>query len=214
MLGAVVAFLGLLGSAVWAVGFSTWFSTSSVSVAGTDILSHSQVRQAAAVPLGHPLVRQDLDRIAGDVAQLRPVRTARVERRWPHTVAVRVTERTPAVAVGQPDGLLLIDVEGVGFHTVRKLPAGVQRAEVNPGNRRVVVAVAAVATDLPPSFRGRVKRLSARSPSGITVVMKSGVEVSWGDATESALKAEITLALLKQHPRAINVSAPHNPATS
>jgi hypothetical protein len=36
--------------------------------------------------------------------------------------------------------------------------------------------------------------------------------VHWGDAEESPLKARIVAALLTKEPRAVDVSAPHNPA--
>lgn len=202
----------LLAGGLWVVGFSSVLQTRAVSVTGVDVLTTAEVRQAAAVPLGRPLVRQDLDRVARAVAELRPVRSVRVERQWPHTVVIRVTERTPAIAVRQPDGLLLLDRTGVGYQTVAELPDGVLRARVDPTYVRLVVDVAQVAAELPARFRSDVEVIEARSPAAIVVALDSGVRVRWGSKSDSELKAEIATALLKRDPQEIDVSAPHNPA--
>lgn len=203
----------LLAGGLWVVGFSSVLATTTVAVTGTDVLTKAEVRQAAQVPLGRPLVRQDLDRIARGVAELRPVRSVSVDRRWPHTVAVRVVERTPTIAVRQPDGLLLLDRFGVGYQTVAELPDGVVRAEVDPTYQELAVDVAEVAAALPKKLKADVDAIEARSPSAIVVVLDSGVRVTWGTAAESELKAKITRALLERNPKQIDVSAPHNPAT-
>ena len=43
--------------------------------------------------------------------------------------------------------------------------------------------------------------------------LRSGTTVRWGDASESDLKAQVVEALRTSKTRAIDVSAPHNPAT-
>jgi len=196
------------------VGFSSVLATTTVTVTGERVLSGDQVRAAGSVPLGRPLARQDLDRIAGAVAQLPPVRSVQVERRWPHTVAIRVVERTPVLAVRQPDGLLLLDRDGVGYQTVDTRPDGVVSAHVNPSYRELVVDVAEVAAALPRKLKTDVASIDASSPSGITVVLESGLRVTWGTSQDSALKAQITEALRERRPATIDVSAPHNPATT
>lgn len=214
-LWALAGLLVLLGAAAaYVVGYSSMFATTAVTVRGEHVLSNAEVRSAAQVPLGRPLARQDVDRIAANVAQLRPVRMVRVEREWPHTIAVRVVERTPVLGVWQPDGLLLLDREGVGYQTVPARPDGVVRADVDPTYTALVADVADVAAALPKKLKADVESIEARSPTGITVVLDSGLRVTWGSSDESALKAEITLALLERRPQTINVSAPHNPATT
>lgn len=207
--------LVLLGAAaVYVVGFSSVFATAAVTVRGEHVLTSAEVRSAAQVPLGRPLARQDLDRIAASVAELRPVRIVRVERQWPHTIAVRVVERTPVLAVRQPDGLLLLDRDGVGYQTVPTLPDGVVRAHVNPTYTALVVDVAEVAAALPKKLKADVSSIDARSPASITLVLDSGIRITWGTSEESALKAEITGTLLERKPQTVDVSAPHNPATT
>ena len=214
LLGAVVALVVLLIAAGgWLIGYSSWLSTQSVTVQGARVATPQQVLQAADVPVGVPLARQDLAGIARRVAAVPAVETVHVERGWPDTVAISVTERTAVLAVRQPDGLLLMDRHGVGFDTVASLPAGVVLAEVDPDRQALLVDVGAVASALPPALQRKVARIQAASPAAITLVLKSGVQVTWGGPGDSQLKARVTSALLKRNPRAIDVSAPHTPAT-
>ena len=58
---------------------------------------------------------------------------------------------------------------------------------------------------LAPGGHGR----GLRAPG---VVLDDGVELSWGTSDQSELKGQVALALLEQHPKAIDVSSPHHPA--
>ena len=214
LLGAVTALVVLLVAAGgWLVGYSSWLSTRSVTVQGARVATPQQVLQAADVPVGVPLARQDVFGIADRAAALPAVETVRVERSWPDTITISVTERTAVLAVRQPDGLLLVDRYGVGFHTVASLPAEVVLAQVDPDRQALLVDVGAVAAALPPALQRKVARIQAASPAAITLVLKSGARVTWGGPADSDLKARVTSALLKRNPRAIDVSSPHTPAT-
>src|SRR3712207_3437840 len=99
--------VGLLVVAVvlaWVVTASSVLAARHVRVTGQRQLSVQQVQEAAAVPLGVPLIRQDLDAIARRATALPQVASATVQRRWPTTVEVTVTERQPLLAIAQPGG--------------------------------------------------------------------------------------------------------------
>ena len=202
----------LVGTGGWLVGFSSALATRQVEVSTGERLSRSQVRRQAAVVMGVPLVRQDLSDIASRVAMLRPVERVRVERRWPDTVVINVTERTPVIAVRSPDGFALVDRYGIAFADAARIEDGILLAAVNPGDVRLLTDVAHVSGTLPGRLRERVDQLQATSPTTIQLVLDSGVRVSWGSSESSELKSDIVLALLEQKPRAIDVSAPHHPA--
>ena len=69
-----------------------------------------------------------------------------------------------------------------------------------------------VSRELTKKLRDQVVTIRADSPYALVLVLDSGVEIAWGTSEQSALKGQIALALLKQDPKAIDVSAPHNPA--
>jgi cell division protein FtsQ len=209
---ALLLVLAVLAGAGWLVGFSPILAVDRVEVRGAHRLTASSVRQAAAVPLGVPLARQDLAAIAGRVGSLPQIESAQVSRKWPNTIRVVVVERQPVLAVRQPEGFVLIDIRGVAFEARPTMPSGVLPADVDPSNVAVLREAGTIAAAMPAALRGRVERLRATSRSSVTVVLRSGVQVNWGTAADSALKADIVLALLKRKPSAIDVSSPHNPA--
>jgi cell division protein FtsQ len=209
---ALVLVLAVLAGAGWLVGFSPVLAVERVEVRGTHRIAASSIRKAAAVPLGLPLPRQDLAAIAGRVSSLSQIESVEVSRRWPDTVRVTVVERRPVLGVRQPEGFVLIDTRGVAFHSQPTLPSGVLQADVDSSNVGVLREVGAIAAAMPVALRGRVERLRATSRSSVTVVLNDGVQVNWGTGADSALKADIVLALLKRKPSTIDVSSPHNPA--
>jgi cell division protein FtsQ len=208
---ALVLVLAVLAGAGWLVGFSPVLAVERVEVRGAHRLAASSVRQVAAVPLGVPLPRQDLTAIAGRVTSLPQIESAEVSRRWPNTIRVAVVERQPVLGVPQPEGFVLIDTRGVAFESQPSLPSGVLEADVDPSDVAVLREVGAINAAMPAALRRRVERLQGTSQS-VTVVLSGGVEVNWGTGADSALKADIVLALLKRKPSAIDVSSPHNPA--
>jgi cell division protein FtsQ len=208
----VLVLVLLLAFAGWLVEFSSVFAAKQVSVTGQHHLSAAEIRQAAAVPLGVPLARQDLDAVAQRVATLPRVDSVDVVRDWPGTVAVTVVERQPLLAVLQPDGYALVDARGVAYETSASIPDGVLRADADPTATPLMVQLGVVAAALPKGLRGRVTRLQATSVDDITLDLRGGVVVHWGDASESPLKAQVVEALRKRARTTIDVSAPHAPA--
>jgi cell division protein FtsQ len=210
----VAAFLvlALIGGVGWLLGFSSVFATRQVNVAGVRVLDAAQVRDAGSVPIGLPLARQDLDAIASRVATLAPVESVTVDRAWPDAIDIRVTERTPVLALREIGGVTLVDREGVAFDQVPSRPDGVVLAETDPRNLDLLVQIGVVARALPAELRPKVASIKASTPNQLVVVLSSGLTITWGTADQSALKAQIVTALLRQDPRAIDVSSPHNPA--
>jgi cell division protein FtsQ len=204
--------LALVGASLWGVYFSTALVTKRVNVVGTHNLTRLQVSLAAQVPLGVPLVRQDLDAIAERTTTLPAVESAAVTRDWPNTITVTVVERRPVLAVRQSSGYIVVDKYGIGYQTQPVLPPQVLLAEVNSGDAPLLSEVAIVAAALPHKLRGKVDRITADSRDNIALVLKSGRMVTWGSSSDSELKAQVTGALLKQKPKSsIDVSSPHNP---
>ncbi len=209
----IILVLALLAGSLWSMYFSTVLLTKRVKVVGTDELTPAQVSFAAQVPLGVPLVRQDLDAIGERTTTLRAIEAATVTRDWPSTITVAVVERRPVLAVGQPEGYVLVDKFGVAYQTQQVLPPEVLLAVVNPGDVPLLSEMATVAAALPNKLRRTVDRMTASNRDSITLVLESGRTVTWGSSMDSELKGQVATALLKQKPKSsIDVSSAHNPA--
>ena len=68
-----------------------------------------------------------------------------------------------------------------------------------------------VSRELPKKLRDQVVTIRAESPYALVLVLDSGVEIAWGTSDQSALKGQVALALLKQDPKAVDVSSPTTP---
>src|SRR6266498_454857 len=77
------------------VMFTSLLGVRSVEVVGVKEIPAAEVIKAAAIEEGTPMVRLDADEAAARVAKLSRVFEVRVERSWPSTVQIIVTERTP-----------------------------------------------------------------------------------------------------------------------
>jgi cell division protein FtsQ len=216
----------LLGTGVWLVWFSSVFDVRTVTVVGVRVLTRDQVLQAAQVPLGGPLEQLDTGAVEARVEKALPrVDHADVSTSWPHAVRITVTERVPVAAVRGADGrYTLEDTGGVRFATLSAPPAGVPvvqlslsdagRAELAQFPEPVLVAGAVeVAKSLPQALAKRTSSVVVHSYDDIelTLTGPSGT-VYWGSPEQSARKAVVLGALLKQDAHGYDVSAPTDPA--
>ncbi|MZE77394.1 FtsQ-type POTRA domain-containing protein [Streptomyces xinghaiensis] len=221
--------LGLALSAAgvfWFLYGSPWVRVERVTVDGTGVLTPEQVRRAAAVPLGAPLVSVDTDAVAARLREKLPrVDSVEVVRSWPHEVGLKVTERKPAVLIEKGGKFIEVDGEGVLFATVSQPPKGVPLLEMDAarspslrrfGAERLRREAAGVAAGLPAPIHRETRALVVRSYDSVTLELTGGRTVVWGSPERSEQKAGTLLALLKSARGAdhFDVSSPSAPAVS
>lgn len=191
--------IGLLAGAAWVVVGSTLLAVHHVHVVGASRLDPVEVEEAARVPDNRPLARLDTGAIRRRVEALPAVKRATVERTWPSTVTITVVERTAAAAVQRPGKpLALMDGTGVVFADVTAPPAGMSVLSLtNPGPTDLATTAAlAVVASIPPAVRADVASVTAPTPASVTLTLSSGLTVIWGDASNSARKAQELAAVL------------------
>ncbi|MFB9239617.1 cell division protein FtsQ/DivIB [Plantactinospora siamensis] len=202
--------LALAALIAWVVLGTGLLGVARVRVAGTGVLTAAQVSDAAAVPTGTPLARVDLAAVRRRVAALPAVRRVTVRRSWPDTVVVEVVERTPALAVPRDGGFAVLDNTGVVFQSAPLRPDGLPLARVaapgptDPATR----AATEVFGSLPAELRQQVAEVGAPSPARITLLLRDGRTIIWGDAAQSEVKARVAASLLSRRGNTIDVSAP------
>ncbi|WP_231914116.1 cell division protein FtsQ/DivIB [Rhodococcus sp. LB1] len=211
------AVMGVVGVVVVvALGLVAWFtpllSVRETDVAGATSISEEQIRQVLAVPQGQPLLRVDTEGAAQRVAAIPKVASARVQRVYPSTIRVTVTERVPVVFVDSPGGTHLLDVEAVDYE-IAPPPPGVPRLVTEtPGwGDPSTEAAIEVLESMPPQLRGQVGQVAAKSISDISVTLLDGRTVVWGGTEKSERKAAVTLPLLTQPGQTYDVSSPDLP---
>ncbi|MFI9543534.1 cell division protein FtsQ/DivIB [Streptomyces sp. NPDC052016] len=221
----------LLGAGVvWVLYGSQWLRVDRVSVSGTRVLTPQQVREAADVPVGAPIVSVDTAAIEARLrAELPRVDTVDVVRSWPHGIDLNVTERIPVLLVQKGRNFVEVDDEGVRFATVSVAPQGVPLLELATsssssasaslrrfGEDRLVREAVKVAGDLPAAVARDTRTLKVRSYDDISLELSGGRAVVWGSAERGAEKARTITALMKASPdaRHFDVSVPTAPASS
>jgi cell division protein FtsQ len=207
---AVVAVL--VGAAVWVVWFSSLLTVKEVRVLGTVAVSADQVRQAAAVPPRQPLARVDVDAITSRVEAIPRVQSVEVRRGWPDVLVLVVSERTPLVVVADGSSFAYLDAEGVRFGEAGRQPATMPLLSATTDIARS--SSLAVVAALPADLRATVGEVRAKTFDDVTLVLRDGSKVQWGNADRSERKAVVLRSLLPLKAARYDVSAPDLPTTS
>lgn len=197
----------------WLVAFSSVLGVRTVTVHGTRTLSPAQVRQAAAIANGTPLVRLDKAAVRHRVETLPDVASATVTTSFPSTVVITVTERVAVGYVRSGGEVRLVDRTGDQYRSVPSAPKQLPRFVVSagPNARATGAAVATVAAALPAQVRRDVDSIQALDPDAITLLMADGRVVRWGSADRSTEKARILPALLRRDGTQFDVTDPDLP---
>jgi cell division protein FtsQ len=229
LIGLAVA--ALLAGAAWVLLVSPWATVRRVEVAGLHRVDAVAVQVAARPELGRPLLLADTDRVAAQVGRQPLVAEVEVSRHWPSTLRVMVRERNPVAAVPGPNGVRLVDVDGVVVDLAVLPPPNLPLVEVdvgttpaadpseNPARSPMPGAAAlraclAVLEGIPAGLRAQVDQIGADGPESVWLVLDDRSRVQWGGAEQTRLKAEVLKALRRQHAARYDVSAPDAPAVS
>lgn len=205
------AALVVMATLGWVVLGSGVFGVHRVTVRGTKLLSAAQVRTAAALDRGAPLLTLDTAAIHGRLAALPQVATVQVGRDWPATVVIDIAERTP-VAIVKPPGanpdvdLVAVDGVVIGHPVSSSLPAlDLGSASLSSPRARAMLTVLA---GLPAPLRAVVGGASASSPRMVTLTLTGNRSVMWGSPQASKRKAAVLAALLRRPATVYDVSSP------
>jgi cell division protein FtsQ len=192
---------------VWLAAFSAVLGVREVRIVGLRQASAAQVRAAAQIVDGEPLLRIDTGATARRIGRLPAIARVTVGTSYPSTVTITVTERT---AVGyRTDGpaVTLVDGSGTEFRRVAAAPAGLPRLDSAADADRGAAA-AAVAAELPGSVAGKVTLITAGSTESVTLRLSDGRTVLWGGTDRAVDKARLLPALLGQPGTYFDLSDP------
>ncbi|WP_210587386.1 FtsQ-type POTRA domain-containing protein [Streptomyces sp. GESEQ-35] len=225
-----VALMLVGAGSVWLLYGSKWLRVERVSVAGTRVLTPSQVREAADVPVGAPLISVETDAIEARLSRKLPrIDSVDVVRSWPHGIGLKVIERVPVLIVEKGGKFIEVDDEGVRFATVSEAPKGIPALELTPsrkgssavslrrfGEGRLVREAVHAAGAIPAAVARDTRTVKVSSYDEISLELSDGRTVDWGSAENGAAKARTLTALMKASPdaRHFDVSVPTAPASS
>lgn len=216
VIAAVIALVAVIGGLVAVAYFTPLMSVRSVEVTGTKAVDSQEVLRVAQVTQGQPLLQVDTAAIADRVASLPAIESVQVERGYPSTLTIAVTERTPVLTLKREGKIGVMDRLGMvylTFNSAKAVPkdlAGLPEMQMTDpsASNPTTKAILTVVQDLPPWLGAKVVVVGADSPADVTLHLRSGKIVKWGDATRSADKAEAFRHLVMVDGTEYNVSSP------
>lgn len=207
---SVLGFVGMVAAIV----LSPLMTLSEITVTGRVNVDEKVVVGAIKDQLGTPLALLDYDAIATKLGTVVQIQSFSTELRPPHTLVVRIVERTPLGAIKSANGWDIVDAAGVVMQSTKSAPASVPQIVVegvdSPGFSAAVKAL----TALPPELRADVAAISASTRDTVQFVLR-GVshEIRWGSDEQATLKAAVLSRALEIAAKnggeyVIDVSAP------
>ena len=219
VLSVLAAIVVIGGGAVLAYA-TPLMSVRNVAVVGAAGVDENRIREVAQAPSGRPLLQVDTGEIASRVAAIPEIEEVTVSRHYPSTLTIEVTERRPLVTVEYEDGVGVLDRLGVVYLTFPKRDAMPRPLAALPEMRvdrpgaedPTTEAVLTVVSELPRWLADRTATVEASSPADITLVLRSGRRVVWGDAERTADKAAALREVTRIPGEEFTVSSPEFPA--
>lgn len=209
---AIVAAVALVVAVVvvWLVAFSSVLGVKTIAVRGSSTVTVDEIRSAAHISHGAPLIRLDTAAIAHRVEQIPAIASATVHTNYPSTVVITVVERVAVGYVEDNGKYTLVDRTGAQYRTSASRPRGVPLFALPSGAaaRSSGAAVASVAAALPRTLLAKIASIQAFDPNSITLLLTDQRVVSWGSADQNEAKARILPTLLTQPGTRFDVSDP------
>jgi cell division protein FtsQ len=212
---AVVVALGVAGAVV----ASPFLDVDRVVVKGNTRMLGADIEAASQIHRGDAMVWLDSGAAVTRIDALPWIRGAHVEREWPGTVKITVTERTAVGWVDTGSGPALVDGTGRVLERVETaptdLPQIVDPLLVPPVGATIEPVVGAhVARKLRGLARAGTRTITL-SPAGVVLGLQNGPDIRLGEPTAVMLKVRASLAVLTALDGApvayIDASVPSNP---
>jgi len=204
---ALFASLALLTIATYILGWSSFFTVSSVEITGT------KTQLSSGISTGEKLARIEPRAIAAKFETLDWVAEAKVSRSWINgKVSIEITERTPVAIFNN----IVFDSAGNSF-ALRRTPSSplvqIQASDLVAAKKAVTFF-----SSLPVDLKSALMVVKVRSSGSLVLEVNNAgknLEIRWGDDSENELKLKVYKALIALPENAsiqrVDVSAPHAP---
>jgi cell division protein FtsQ len=228
LLGVVGALL--LPGGYWGLEHSSVFSASRVVVTGATKGVDAQVRTLISTDVaGKSLLQVDASSLAARLDAMPYVRSARVDRAFPHTVAVTVVMERPVAFVRAGKAGYVISSDGRVLRATAKapkhlaklmLPAGPAQTPGHTIATAPMQAALSVLTTAPHSFPRDIARIKGvtSGPAGVVATFGHHLHIRLGDTTRLQLKLRVAALVLSKMGESIrrsvayvDVSSPARP---
>lgn len=194
-----------------AVYFLPVLGVSKIEVAGAKSADVAAVQEATGIHAGDNMFHLNTTAAARGVSQVPWVEKVTVNRAWPTTVKVEITEHRAVGFLLDNGTPLAVDDHGDIFLSGVQ-PEGAKKIDkASKDDADAIRAAATALAALPDDVRGQVEKVEAASAEKITLDFPNGRTVYWGSSERASEKAEATRIVLGREGAKWNVSNPAMP---
>ncbi len=196
---STMAAFGVLLALIVAAVFSPILSVQRIVIRGNELVATKDLKKSLAGELGKPLPQVSQAHIATLLKKYSLIESFSAISSPPHTLVIRVVERTPIAIVYVAGAFYYFDPAGVqiGKATATdKLP--VLDIKGTPAKSQTYSAAIDVLLALPARMLSRIALVTAKSTDNVTFRLRgyAGQKVIWGDKSNSVLKSKVLAALI------------------
>lgn len=189
-----------------------------ISGQGT-VIAPGAVEKVTAEEVGTPLTLMDTVGLRNRILEVPGVRDAVLTRKWPDGLSIELVAREPVAAVPDGSTFTLRDDLGDVVGRAKKVPKGLPVIKVPGGadTARTLEAAIFMLNAIPADLHQEIKSVSATTPDAVTMKLRDGATVLWGNQTDAELKVRVFEVLRSaketKDARVFDVSAPNAPIT-
>ena len=198
--------------------YTPMLAVETIRITGTERLKVAELQAALKSQLGTPLPMVSSDKIAEELKPFALIESYAITSRPPHSLVIRITERSPIAVVAVGGTEYLYDPAGV---KIGKASSSDEYPTININGDPASSAEYALAIDvllaLPASLLPRVYSIDAKTKDNVTMELRgnAGQRIVWGDSSRSALKSKVLAALIRNYKKSdrvtFDVSSPTAP---
>ncbi|MDD2211979.1 MAG: FtsQ-type POTRA domain-containing protein [Clostridia bacterium] len=194
---------------------SAFFNLQEIKVSGCSIVAEDTVIKLSGLNLGTNLFKINTHEVITKLEMHPVIKTLSVFRKPPHTLVLKVEERTPLALVVGSDGYLAIDAEGIYIQQVHDL-LNLNLPVISGLSLKESISLGADLTTpgleaalqllrlMDREFLESVAEIRAASPYSLIIKMLQGVEIHFGEPKEIEQKLQIIQELLVENEELIN----------
>jgi cell division protein FtsQ len=189
---------------------SSAFSIQQIKVQGLKTIPASEILKLSNGVQGQNLILFDSDALSHKILLHPLVKSVQFQRELPHTLVIKVTERTPAALLVVPEGVVEVDEQGTFLRRLESWPktdypviSGIALADTaGPGQRLSdpsLMAALNLLGQAPAALIAQIGEVHVNQIQQITMFLTSGVEVRLGQANNWKDKLKALLQLINDN---------------